>query len=413
MSFAFSCKDKDESDITSSSTSDTTDTATTPETVYNDSDAVLHIDGKYLKDKSGNIVNLHGFAQTYSPYFNEQGTKWTNYDVDGCLSYNKDIIDRILNKGWKMTFVRMHCDPYWSNIPGSTVTGENDISAFSLTRFQKYLDEVFVPMAEYAVSKGMFVVMRPPGVCPKVISVGDDYQKYLLRVWKTIVTHPKLKNNPYVMFELANEPVHILNNAGVESGTAELGWQTTQEHFDCLKTYFQTIVDMIRKNGADNILWIPGLGYQSSYQGYAVNPIEGENIGYAVHCYPGWFGSDGENGDGGIGDNGGYQSFAKGWVDQLPVKDIAPIIVTEMDWAPSKYNASWGKALTGVAGGAGFGANFKKLCDITGNVSWLLFTSPEYLAAFDADNVATEDNTTFLNDPEACPWPVYHWFNEY
>ena len=28
----------------------------------------------------------------------------------------------------------------------------------------------------------MYVVMRPPGVCPKTIKVGDNYQKYLLTV---------------------------------------------------------------------------------------------------------------------------------------------------------------------------------------------------------------------------------------
>ena len=22
-------------------------------------------------------------------------------------------------------------------------------------------------------------------------------------------------------------------------------------------------------------------------------------------------------------------------------------------------------------------------------------------------------NYTFLNDPEACPWAIYHWFKEY
>ena len=34
----------------------------------------LHVDGRYFKDPSGNIVNLHGFAQTYSPWFNQPGT---------------------------------------------------------------------------------------------------------------------------------------------------------------------------------------------------------------------------------------------------------------------------------------------------------------------------------------------------
>ncbi len=36
---------------------------------------------------------------------------------------------------------------------------------------------------------------------------------------------------------------------------------------------------------------IMSLAYQSIYSGYAINPIEGDNIGYAVHIYPGWFGS--------------------------------------------------------------------------------------------------------------------------
>ena len=74
----------------------------------------LHVEGPFLVNAEGIRVNLHGFAQTFSPWFNEQGTKWTNYDVNKCLSYNKGIIDGIMNAGWKMTFVRQHMDPYWS-----------------------------------------------------------------------------------------------------------------------------------------------------------------------------------------------------------------------------------------------------------------------------------------------------------
>lgn len=366
----------------------------------------LHVDGRYLRDAAGNIVNLHGFAQTYSPWFNEQMTQWTNYDVDACLRYNQGLIDKMLAVGWKMDFVRLHMDPYWSNTPGVHTEGEADISAFDMERFRKYLDEVFVPMAEYAIKKGMYVVMRPPGVCPHQIAVGDNYQKYLIRVWNEVAKHPKLRNNERIMFELANEPVHIL--AGGTYGA------NTQAHFDELKKYFQSVVDVIRNNGTANILWVPGLAYQGTYWGLANNPIEGENIGYAVHVYPGWMGSDGENGDGGISDNGGYQSFQNGWNAQVqPIADIAPIMITEMDWAPQKYNASWGKAHTGVAGGAGFGANFKYIVDNCGNVSWLLFTSPDLLAKFDPNNPATDGNVTFLNDPEACPWPIYHWYRDY
>lgn len=54
-------------------------------------------------------------------------------------------------------------------------------------------------------------------------------------------------------------------------------------------------------------------------------------------------------------------------------------MVTEMDWAPAKYDSTWGKSYTGVAGGYGFGANFKYIVDKCGNVSWLLFAGSHLL----------------------------------
>lgn len=353
----------------------------------------LHVEGRYLKDSHGHIVNLHGFAQTFSPWFNEQGSKWSNYDVQGCLNYNKNIIDRLMDAGWKVNFVRQHMDPYWSSTPGCEGRYEGE-ECFNETRFRKYLDEVFVPMAEYAVSKGLYVVLRPPGVSPERIEIGGVYHEFLIKVWGIVAEHPDLKNNPHIMFELANEPIDILGT----DGTYGAG---TQGHFDNLKTYFQEIVDTIRAS-ADNILWVPGLGYQSLYSGYAVNPIEGENIGYAVHVYPGWFNS-----------GQGYEPFQRGWNNQVqPVADFAPVIVTEMDWAPERHEKSWGKATTGTAGGDGFGANFKKITDDCGNVSWLLFTEPHLLADFGNPD-APADVVDFLTDPEACPWPIYHWYEDY
>lgn len=73
----------------------------------------LHVEGRYLKNEQGKIVNLHGFTQTYSPYFNNNA--WSNYDVSSCLSYNKSMVDKILAAGWKFNFVRLHMDPYWSS----------------------------------------------------------------------------------------------------------------------------------------------------------------------------------------------------------------------------------------------------------------------------------------------------------
>lgn len=125
---------------------------------------ILNVVGRYLKNEKGEIINLHGFTQTYSPFFNNNA--WNDYDVQGCLNYNKSMVDGILAAGWKFNFVRMHLDPYWSDDPTMQSVRYEGHERFSETRFRKYLDELFVPMAEYFMSKGMYVVMRPPGVCP-------------------------------------------------------------------------------------------------------------------------------------------------------------------------------------------------------------------------------------------------------
>ena len=351
--------------------------------------SALHVDGPFLVNAEGRRVNLHGFAQTFSPWFNERGTRWSNYDVEGCLRYNKGIIDGIMDAGWKMTFVRQHMDPYWSNTPGKQTTGEGDISAFDFERFKKYLDEVFVPMAEYAIGKGLYVVMRPPGVCPEQISVGGEYHQYLKKVWAHVAQHPKLKDNGAVLFELANEPVHI---TGADPDAE-------------ISRFMQELVDMMRAY-CNNILLIPGLGWQSNYNSFVKYPIQGRNIGYAVHCYPGWYNS-------GVEDDVEveYRDFSRGWNENiLPVATKGPVVVTEMDWAPKKYESSWGKATTGVAGGKGFGANFMRIADETCNVSWLLFTGGELLAQYN-DNAP--DGSTFLTDPEACPRPVFRQYKYY
>jgi hypothetical protein len=373
--------------------------------------SALHVDGRFIVNAEGVRVNLHGFAQTYSPWFNERGTKWSNYDVAGCLAYNKGIIDGILNAGWKMTFVRQHMDPYWSNDPAirSTISdadwkGEADIRAFNYERFKKYLDEVFVPMAEYAISKGLYVVMRPPGVCPEKIYMGGDYHQYLRKVWACVVQHPKLKNNGAILFELCNEPIQICD----KNGNAVNNWDgsTFDKRGQLMTEFMQDLVDMIRLYGCNNILLIPGLHYQMLYSTFGKYPVKGDNIGYAVHCYPGWYNSGYDKEVDVV-----YDNFKSGWNNEIkPVADMAPVVVTEMDWAPEKYNSSWGKAITGQAGGNGFGANFMRICDETHNVSWLLFTDGNLLAQYDD---TAPDGNTFLTDPEACPRPVFRKYQIY
>ncbi len=62
---------------------------------------------------------------------------------------------------------------------------------------------------------------------------------------------------------------------------------------------------------------------------------------------------------------------------------FAPIMVTEIDWAPKSTMLAWGKSITGVVGGEGFGANFKYIADNSGNVSFFFLPMRLHeLAAF-------------------------------
>lgn len=352
---------------------------------------VLHVDGKHLKDPCGNIVRLHGVAITPSPWFNGCAIgqcRWDNYDVQGCLNYNYAVMDALTNtsNGWYLNYIRLHIDPYWTNTPGSPIP-ESDISRFDYNRLVTYVNSVIIPLIDHATSRGMYVILRPPGVCPQNIALNDSYYNYLVTVWRHLSQHPSLKNRANVMFELANEPVNIRASDGTYG-------QGAQKYYDALKNYFQPIVNLIRNNGANNVIWIPGLGWQSGYAGLANNPITGGNIGYAVHVYPGYWGANTDD----------ATSFNNAWNTHVqPIANIAPIAVTEIDWAPSGYGTF------GVATTSKFGTNFKNRIDAAGNVSWNLLCPEDLITEGNPYNVTT----AFGGNWEACAAPCKRWFQEY
>ena len=391
----------------------------------------LHTEGRWLVDKHGNQVVLHGVMDTPNMYFNGQRWGWywtdgTSYDSNGltkCLAYFDKLFQGMQQA--KCTVFRLHMDPAWTNNSnitaagfskvikngnevtidptGQEVSGEADISHFSKTLYEKWLPIVYLELAKKAMNHGMYVVVRPPGVCPGNLKVGDYYNDYLMYVWDVFSQQQFVKDHAgQISIELANEPVSLKN-------------AQNQDDSKALHDYFQPIVDKIRENGFTGIIWAPGTTWQQNYRSYAEHPIEGENIGYAVHDYCGWYGCSDDTPDPDNKINQFHQS--------VPVIDFAPVIITEVDWSPinpngeGHYNESgawvlpnYGTWATGST--SKWGKAYKAMLDYFGNISMTLSGTG---CLFDIDGLLQTGYAmpAFGGLEEACGKACMDWYAEY
>lgn len=202
----------------------------------------LRVEGRNLVDANGKTVVLHGVMDTPNRYFN--GWRWQQWkpdyseaDIKPCLEYFSKQFSAITDKkqGAYCTVFRLHMDPCWTNDPAKKAENEADISAFNMARYRLYLQKLYIPLIKDAIAHGLYVIVRPPGVCPQDISVGDKYNRYLKGIWKTFAADEYIRQNSGIIsIELANEPVRVHMGDGSNSDKA-------------LHDYFQPVVDEIRE----------------------------------------------------------------------------------------------------------------------------------------------------------------------
>ena len=383
----------------------------------------LHVEGKWIVDKHGNHVVLHGVMDTPNMYFNgwHWGSPWTgvNYDNNGvvkCREYFSKLFWAFEQA--KCNLFRLHLDPAWTNDPDANYTyagsvgqsseasGEADISKFNPSRLTSFMKTLYFPLAKDAMNHGQFVIMRPPGVCPRDLKVGDYYQQYLVTVWDIVSKNDSVKKYAgQISLELANEPINIRNKNNQESVTA-------------MRDYFQPVVNKIRENGFTGIILIPGTGYQSNYRNYKNYPITdpGNNFGYAVHDYPGWYNAS--------DDNCNAATKTNSFRDAVPVVDTKPIVITEVDWSPLKeplefdHNNEWGQPVYknlgtwATASTSKWGQAYKWMLDYFKNISMTLTHPHDFL---DIDTLLQKNKVVaaFDANPEACGKACMDWYAEY
>lgn len=388
----------------------------------------IHVDGKWLVDSHGNHVVLHGVMDTPSAWFNNGRWGWS-YDDAGrkrCLDYFEKLFTAFEEA--HCTVFRLHLEPAWTNDGsitaagftknaegktidplGHEVGGEADISHFSEARLKTYLKSLYFPLMQKAMAHGLYVVVRPPGVCPGEIRVGDYYQKYLTTVWDLFTQNDSIRRYPgQISIELANEPVSVKNAQGQSDKAA-------------LRDFFQPVVNKIRENGFSGVIWVPGAGWQASYSDYATFPIEDVNFGYAVHDYNGWYGCDDKNLTAGDVKSATQRKINQ-FHNQVPVVDTNPVIITEIDWSPFKpgsghYNehnewvesnyGTWATGRTSV-----WGTITKNVYDHYGNISMTLSGSH---CLIDVDTLLQKNKVVPAFDglEEASGKACMDWYAEY
>ena len=367
----------------------------------------LHQEGRFLCDPQGNHVNLHGFMYTPNAYF--CNGHFCGGDVTNCLDYTEKLFKIMSDpkRGFYCNYVRLHLDPCWTNDPKLHAKDESDISAFTLARFDEYMRTLYKPIIRMAAKYGLYVIVRPPGVCPPAFAEGDAYHRYLKTVWNRFTQDPYIVLAPHVMIELANEPVDMLFADGKHEGNSPRA-------FAALRNVEQDVVDTIRANGFENMIWLPGLGYQSLFSGLATNRVVGANLGYSAHFYPGFLCTGSPDP---AMNNADYKRLEAAWAENIkPVADFAPLAITELDWSLNiktnaeghAYNTTWGWGLTGTEKDPRAGLNIKRLMDSYGNVSWNLCTGWLKDADVDKAELALAD----LGE-QACIVPTIRWFKEY
>lgn len=360
----------------------------------------LHVEGPYLKDPNGKNVTLHGYMQPGASWFNGMGHNYQDPkdftkpgNVTTALNYYNKVADILTHTGplygkdhgWYCSFVRFIGD---GSAPGNFAPGWDDKGKLvDEANFHAWIKNLLIPYSEHCKSNGLYVILcgNPSEVFPNNDggrNMTQEYQQNLITYWSTLASTPGIKNADNVMFEICNEPICIESKFGANDWS--IGDREKQ-----IADFMQPIVDAIRAQGADNVIWIPGLGWQGTYSNFAKYPVNGINIGYAAHVYPGY---------GGAHDDAA--KVEKLWNDNYKAcADKYPMIITEMMWSP---NDGQGYKDLFNASTKGFGNAIKSCLDKQGNVSYMCGMTGDFFSnleqGLDKATMGTNDAVTAAFD---------------
>lgn len=355
----------------------------------------LHVEGRFLKNPSGeNVVLRGGWMQPTETWFNGGGrwysnpTDWTNPgDVAGMLNFLRDAATLMSDTsprygrdhGWYATFVRVNTDA----IGGWT----QESGLVSQAQFNGWIQNFVVPYAEHLKSRGLYLVLSATGPINTpnngTRNAGVTEQQRLRTFWSTAANAPGVKNADNIMFELMNEPVEI------ESSPGNGDWGFGQpQYFQAFRNWIQPVINDIQSTGANNVILVPTLEWQGSPQQHVQFPFTCSNCGLAVHYYPAY---------GGCYDS--VDCHNNLWNTQYkPAADLWPMIITENFWFPEDDGLVAGST-------ANYGNTLKANMDAAGNISYMVGFLSDLLDNLN-DTLPADSNLSSKEGAQA----AFSWF---
>ena len=181
----------------------------------------------------------------------------------------------------------------------------------------------------------------------EMVQMATDEGLYIIINWAILTSNPyqyvteaseffgklamKYADNPYVVFEICNEP-------------GDCGWETNDKQGKGIKEYAETIIDVVRSKGSDAIIVVSprGSAYfvaENTGDDPISSPLDDDrryNVAYTFHNYP-YVNSYGKSSS-----EYSYSDSGFGWRIQEAYEAGLTIIVTEM----SPMNAKFATAST-------------------------------------------------------------------
>jgi hypothetical protein len=292
----------------------------------------LHVAGNRLKDPNGQTVVLRGVALIDLGFLQ---------DWEGGAT---QMIDRLTDTndtqgnspGWYPKVVRIPV------VPPDAASGWPHPFDPSSNDFNDLLRTV----VDYCGQKGLYVIIDWHYVANTF-----DHIFSTSYFWEYIA--PKFANDTHVMFELFNEPI----NAGA----------TELDRWLSVRYDMQTWIDIVRRNAPDTIILVGGPSYSQIIGPTATYPVDGDNIAYVAHLYPGHWLSSSQSWytnhittaaaahpvivtEWGFTSDPNYDASLRGTITNYgnPLKDFLESYrigmtawVASYDWGPPMFNDDW------------------------------------------------------------------------